>query len=185
MSFEQLPPRTRSLFVARLAALVVALGTNLLLLAGSIELDLSLIIFASATSLYALLTALWWRCPACGKFPGNSVMPDFCESCGTAMFGHDRREAAAPTGPATHPERRVVGLLIGRSIFAILLVAVFGIWGPAMEHAPALFWSVTIAFMAFGAWAEWRWWRCPHCGGYLRRTLWPGRTCSKCGGRLI
>lgn len=185
MSFDTLPRLIRLLFGTRLLLLGVALGTNLLLLAGSIELDLSLIIFASATSLYALLTAIWWRCPTCGKFPGNSVMPDFCESCGTALFGHDRQEAATPTGVVAHPERRVVGLLIGRFVYAALLVAVFGLWGPFMEHAPALFWSVTIAFMAFGAWAEWRWWRCPHCGGYLKRTLWPGRACAKCGGRLI
>jgi uncharacterized protein (DUF983 family) len=185
MSFDRLPPRTRYLFGTRLALLAVALGTNFLLLAGSIELDLSLIIFASATSLYALLTAVWWRCPSCGKYPGNSVLPDFCESCGSAFFGHDRKDAAPPSGTVEHPERRVVGLLIMRSIYGVSLVTVFGVWGPAMEHAPAVFWSVTIAFMAFGGWAEWRWWRCPHCGGYLKRTLWPGRVCSKCGGRLI
>lgn len=185
MSFDRLPPRTRALFVARLALLAVALGTNLLLLADWVEFDLCLIIFASATSLYALLTAVWWRCPTCGRYPGNSVMPDFCESCGSAMFGLDRQESSMPNKSVEHPERRVVGLLVARSVYGAVLVAVFGLWGPSMEHAPAIFWSVTLAFMAVGAWAEWRWWRCPHCGGYLKRTLWPGRTCSKCGGRLI
>jgi predicted RNA-binding Zn-ribbon protein involved in translation (DUF1610 family) len=185
MSFGQLPPRTRILFGARLALLAVALGTNLLLLAGFINLVLSLSFFASATSLYALLTAVWWRCPSCGKYPGNSVMPDFCESCGSALFGHDRKEAVSPSGTVENPERRVAGLLVARTMYGALLVAVFGVWGPAMEHAPAVFWSLTIAFMAFGAWAEWRWWRCPHCRAYLPRGLWPGWSCNKCGGVLI
>lgn len=185
MSAHQLPPRVRTLFAVRLVLLAVALGTNLLLLADGIEFDLSLIIFASATTLYALVTAIAWRCPSCGKYPGNSVMPDFCESCGTALFGHDREIASIPTGPVEHPERRVIGLLVLRSVYGAVLVGVFGLWGPVMEHAPTLFWSVTIVFMAVGAWGEWRWWRCPHCGGYLKRTLWPGRTCAKCGGRLL
>lgn len=185
MSAGHLPPRTRRLFAARLLFLFVALGTNLLLLADQLSLDLSLIIFASATTLYALVTAVGWRCPSCGKYPGNSVMPDFCESCGSALFGHDRQEAVVPSGNVPHPERRVVGLLVARAVYGAALVAVFGFWGPNMEGHPVLFWGVTIATMGLGGWAEWRWWRCPHCGGYLKRTLWPGRACAKCGGRLL
>jgi uncharacterized protein (DUF983 family) len=184
MSAGHLPPRLRSLFIARLFFLAVALGTNLLLLANQIEMELSLIIFASATTLYALTTAIAWRCPTCRKYPGNAVMPDFCESCGTAIFGHDRLDAA-PAGPVGDPNRRITGLLVLRTVYGAILIAVFGIGGPAMEHNPTLFWSVTLLFMVLGGWAEWRWWRCPHCGGYLKRTLWPGRACSKCGGQLL
>ncbi|MCU0453598.1 MAG: hypothetical protein MUE68_08045 [Bacteroidetes bacterium] len=185
MSAGHLPPRFRRLFAARLAFLAIALTANLLLLAGQLPMDLSLILFASATTLYALTTASAWRCPSCGKYPGNAVMPDFCESCGGALFGHDRQAAAAPTENVAHPERRVVGLLTMRFLYGAALVALFGLGGPMIEGSPALYFGATLAFIGLGAWAEWRWWRCPHCGGYLKRTLWPGRTCLKCGGRLL
>ncbi len=185
MSAAPLPSRFRRIFAARLAFLAIALTSNLLLLANRLELDLSLIIFASATTLYAVVTAAWWRCPTCNRYPGNSVMPDFCESCGTHLFGHDRADGAATPVAVANPERRVGGLLVLRFLFGAALVAIFAFWGPEMDHNPMLFWAVTLVFMAVGGWGEWRWWRCPHCGGYLKRTLWPGRSCTKCGGKLL
>lgn len=185
MSAEHLPPNFRRLFAARVVLLVTALTANLLLLSGLIDLEGSLIVFAGSTTLYAVLTAIWWRCPVCKEYPGNAIMPDLCEQCGAELFGHDR--AVEPRSPIENddPRRTITHLLVLRTLYGAGLVSIFAFWGPAMQHAPAIFWSVTLSTMALGVWGEWKWWRCPHCNGYLKRSLWPGRTCGKCGGRLV
>ena len=185
MSADSLPRRFRSLFRARLVSLAVALAANLLLLFGLLDLEQSLITFAAGTSVYAVLTVLWWRCPSCGRYPGNSVMPDLCEHCGAELFGHDKQIVHIEPAAADNPQRTITHLLAIRFLYGAGLVALFAVWGPHMDRAPVLFWGVTLASMAMGAWGEWKWWRCPHCGGYLRRNLWPGRTCGKCGGKLV
>ncbi len=185
MSADHLPPRFRALFAARIVLLLVALASNLLLLSNLLDLERNLIIFAAATTAYAFVTAVWWRCPSCGKYPGNSIMPDLCEQCGTELFGHDKAVEPRRTIESDDPERTITHLLVVRLLYGAGLVAIFAFWGPAMHHAPAIFWSVTLATMAVGVWGEWKWWRCPHCNGYLKKTIWPGRTCGKCGGRLV
>lgn len=185
MPSDALPLRFRRIFAARLFFLTVALAANLLLLLNVLELESALIVFAAGTTSYAVVTASLWRCPSCGRYPGNSVMPDLCERCGVKLFGHDRRIPETPNAAPTDPHKTVHHLLVVRTLYGVALIAIFAVWGTRMEHYPALFWTVTLAFMALGAWGEWKWWRCPHCGSYLRRTFWPGRSCGKCGGKLL
>lgn len=181
-----LPHWFRTLFWVRIALLTIALLVNVAFLTSLIALVPGTVVFAIAIVAYAVISLIFWRCPTCGKYPGSSVVPDMCERCGARLFGLDRaRSTPNPTQPLPGPHRSILPLIIARAAFGIVIFAIFASLGMRPGTTPAIVWGLTIATMALGAWLEWRWWRCPHCGGYLKRSIWPGRTCTKCGGALL
>ncbi len=180
---HSLPPLFRIVFRVRLALLFVALLSNILILTQFVDVVTGVIVFGAAVLAYAILTILFWKCPHCRKYPGNAVMPDYCEKCGTTIFGIDAQVPARETG-TEKPVLPLRYLVVGRGLYGTMLLLYFVIFASQQAESPFVFWAGALTFLGFGAWLEWRWWRCPRCGGYLKRSLWPGRTCIKCGSPL-
>lgn len=175
------PPVFRTVFKARLILLGTGLLANILILTELVGVIPGVIAFALSVGLYALLSTYYWKCPHCRKYPGNAVMPDYCEKCGKPIFGVDAQVPPRPPGAALLPLRYIV---LGRALYGVLLLVFFVVFGPHQSSSPYVFWLSAVGFILFGAWFEWRWWRCPNCGGYLKRSMWPGRSCTKCGEQL-
>ncbi len=179
------PPAMRRLFAVRLAAMAVGFIANIAVLADLVEPLPGIIVFVVAVTLYVSISLFAWRCPTCKKYPGNSVMPDYCERCGSAIFGPDARIPDRPVAPDTEDHLPLRYLIAGRLLFGFLLLAFFALQVFIIRYIPVwAFWVAAVGLISFGAWAEWQWWRCPHCGGYLKRAIWPGTTCTKCGKGL-
>ena len=173
------PPVFRFTFRARLVLLALGLSSNILILTEIVPILPGSIVFVFAVVLYTLLTIAYWKCPHCRRYPGNAVMPDYCEKCGEAIFGADAQV------PDRKPDQgkihlRLRYLVSGRIVFGIIVLAYFVVLAPQQSQSPAIFWLGAVTLISIGAWLEWRWWRCPHCGGYLKRSIWPGRSCPKC-----
>jgi hypothetical protein len=182
-ALENYPKSFRRTFRVRLAMLTVGLLANILMLADLFDVVPGVIIFASSVIVYTGMTAAFWKCPHCKKYPGNAVMPDYCERCGEAVFGLDAHI------PDLAPEKRrsilpLRYVLLGRGAYGILLFLYFVLAGRYQTDHAALFWIGAFLMLSAGVWIEWRWWRCPHCGGYLKKSIWPGRACAKCGEQL-
>ncbi len=173
------PPVFRFAFKARLTLLTTGLAANILLLIGVIDIVPGAIAFAASVALYTAVTVLFWKCPTCRRYPGMAVMPDYCEKCGTSIFGVDAQVPDLKEADVHHsiPLRY---LIAGRTLYGLLLLSYFVVFAHEQSSHPLIFWSGALAFIGGGAWLEWRWWRCPQCGGYLRRSFWPGRACTKC-----
>jgi hypothetical protein len=166
-------------------SMAVGLIANIAVLTNIVEPLPGIIVFVAAVSVYVSISLFAWRCPTCKKYPGNSVMPDFCERCGAAIFGPDARIADRPVSPGTTGRRRLRYIIAGRLLFGLILLSVFAFQIVIVRFVPAwAYWLAAVGLIVFGAWAEWQWWRCPHCGGYLKRSIWPGTTCTKCGKAL-
>jgi len=182
---SELPRKIVWIYRLRLTTLIGALLSHVIWLAGILTVTPGMMLFAFFALGYAGLTLAFWRCPQCGKYPGNAVRPDYCERCGEAIFGLDTT-AEQNTGIEVElrPRRSILMIVLVRFLAGTALLVMFIILAAHGQIPESTFLWIVFGTAAITAWIEWRLWRCPNCRGYLPRGIWPGMTCKKCGSGL-